>query len=324
MPADTDVPKSGNGLPLLDPNSEPLKIAMESKCIIDLNTKPVINLEKPCKIKYNPSPFGGRDINVTGQIVKNYRCRIRIDTGCPVLCMLSYNVVKENNLSIYSIEGQSPSGGICYLPYLHLGEATIRDIPCLYLNRQWELQFFGIPVNKIKLVLFGLQLMKEFRYILFDNVRGELTLSAKQSFTPMQDNHWLQYPFKIEENIKNRNIRLIVDLPIEENTYRIALDTGADAGLIVDTRFFDRLPESMTATGEKQNFKLAIYPEGWLDCKKMVVPELNFCHRKIKNAQVIVLPDDTADKYTNFVGMQYFKDTVFVLDFESELLWVKD
>jgi len=323
MPVDSDIPKNGNGPPLLDPNSGPLKMTMTGKRIIAFHTKPIIDLDEPCRIKYNPLSGSSYEVTVTGRLAENYQCRVMIDTGCPVLCMLSCNVVQENNLPIYPIEGQSPNGGVCYLPYLKLGEATIREVSCLYMNRQWELQFFGIPVNRIRTVLFGLQLMREFRYILFDGVHGELTLSAKQSFMPVQDNQWLQYPFKIEEDI-NRNLRLMVDFPIEGKTYHIALDTGADAGLTVDTKFFDKLSKNIKVAGKNRNFKYANYQAGWVDCQKIVLPELNFCHRRIKNAQIIILPDDIAYKHTNTVGMRYFKDTVFVLDFESELLWVKD
>ena len=309
MPVDSDILKNDNGPPLLDPNSGPLK-------------GPTMDLEEPCRIKYNPS-FKNCNAMVTGQLNQNYQCSVMIDTGCPVSCMLSYNVVQENNLPIYPIKGLSPSGGICFLPYLQIGRATIREVPCLYMIRQWELQFFGIPINKIRVVFFGLQLIKEFRYILFDGVHGELELSSKQSFMPMQNSQWLQCPFKIEEDI-NKNLRLMVDIPIEGKNYHIGLDTGADAGLIVDTKFFDMFSKSIKVTAKKQNFKQANYQAGWVDCQKIVLSELDFCHRKIKNAQIVILPDDITNKDTNFVGMQYFKDTVFVLDFENELLWVKD
>jgi len=322
MPVDANIDINNTKLPLIDPNDGPLKMTMEGKRIIAFNTKPTIDLDKPCQIKYNPLGFNSYNIVVTGQLAKNYQCRVMIDTGCPFLSMLSYNVVQENNLPIYPIEGESWCG-ICYLPYLQIGEATIREVSSLYTTRQWELQFFGIPIKKIRMVLFGLQLMREFRYILFDGVNKELTLSAKQSFTPMHDNQWLQYPFKIEEDI-NKNLRLWVDIPIEGKTYHIAFDTGANAGLIIDTKFFDELSKRIKVAGKKQKCKLPIYQEGWVDCQKVVLPELSFCHKRIKNAQIIILPDDIAYKHTNFVGMRYFKDTVFVLDFESELLWVKN
>jgi len=237
--------------------------------------------------------------------------------------MLSSNIVQENKLPVYPIEGMSPSGGVCYLPYLQIGRAAIRDVSCLYMNRQWELQFFGMPVNKPRMVLFGLQLMREFRYILFDGVHKELTLSAKQSFRPTQDNTWQQYPFKIEEDII-KNFRLMVDFPIEGKNYHIALDTGDGSGLIVDAKFFDKLSKDIKVTAKKQNIKRTFYQYGWVDCRKVVLPELDFCHRKIKNVQIIIRPDDIASKYPNFVGMKCFKDTVFVLDFERELLWVKN
>ncbi len=313
---------SNKELPLIDINDGPLKMTLEGNTIA-INTRPVIDLEKPCKIKYDSLPFEGCNIIVAGQLAKNYRCRVLIDTGCPVLSMLNYNIVQENNLPVYPIEGLSPSSGVCYLPYLQIGRATVRDVSCLYMNRQWELQFFGVPVNKPRVVLFGLLLMREFRYILFDGVHKELTLSAKQSFRPPKDGQWLQYPFKIEEDTI-QNLRLMVDFPIEGKNYHIALDTGASETLIVDMGFFDEFSKNIKVKAKKQNLKQINYITGWYDCQKVVLPELNFGHGKIKNAQIIIRPDDIAFKYPNFVGMQCFKDTVFVLDFERELLWVKD
>jgi hypothetical protein len=313
---------SNTKLPLIDPNDGPLKMTLEGNTVA-LNTRPIIDLEEACKIKYNSLPFEGCNIIVAGQLAGNYQCRVLIDTGCPFLNMLNYNIVQENNLPVLPIEGGPFVDGICHLPSLKLGEATIRDVACVYQNRQWELQFFGVPVNKTRMVLFGLQLMREFRYIQFDGVHRELTLSAKQSFVPTQDSQWLQYPFKIEEDI-TKNLRLMVDFPIEGENYHIALDTGASETLIVDTKFFDEFSKSIKVTAKKQNLKQVNYITGWEDHYKIVLPELDFCHRRIKNAQIIIKPDDVTYKYPNFVGMQCFKDTVFVLDFEREQLWVKD
>jgi hypothetical protein len=315
--------KSDTKLPLIDPNNGSLKMTLGGKGVVTFDTKPIINIEGPCKIKYISSPFGSCDIIVAGRLAKNYQCSVVIDTGCSVLCMLSSNIVRENNLPVYPVEGMSPGGGVCYLPCLKLGDAAIRDISSLYMNRQWELQLFGVPVNKTRKVLLGLGLMREFRYILFDCVHKELTLSAKQSFMPTPDSQWQQYPFKIEEDII-KNFRLTVDIPIEGNNYHIALDTGQSEALVVDTKFFDEFSKSVKVTARKQKLKQINYFTGWYDCQKVVLPELGFCRRKVKNAQIIIRPDDTAFKYPNFVGMQCFADTVFVLDFERELLWVKN
>jgi hypothetical protein len=313
---------SNTTLPLIDPNNGPLKMTLESNTIA-INTRPVIDLKETCKVKYNPLPFEECYIIVAGQLAKNYQCRVLIDTGYPLLGMLSYNIVQENKLPVYPIEETSPGGGVCYLPYLRIGRATIHDVACVYQNKQWELQLFSVPVIKPRVVLFGLQLMREFKHILFDGVHKELTLSAKQSFRPTQDSTWQQYPFKIEEDA-TKSLRLMVDFPIEGKNYHIALDTGDGAGLVVDTAFFDKLSKDIKVAAKKQNLKRAFYQYGWVDCRKVVLPELDFCHRKIKNVQIIIRLDDTAFKCPNFVGMQCFEDTVFVLDFERELLWVKD
>ena len=319
MPVDANIDTTD--LPLIDPNTGPLKMAVEDKRIT-LYTKAIIDLDKPCRIKYHPLTFNRCSVWVTGRLTKNYRCHVAIDTGCWALGALSWSVIRENKLPIYPIEiEEKVFDGFCYLPVLQVGEAKIREVGCLCMNKELDRQFFGMPVNRIRRVLLGLQLLKEFRYILVDGVHKELMLSAEQSFTPMQDDQWLQYPLKIEEYPKG-GLRLMIDIPIGGKTYHIQLDTGSDGALTVDTKFFDELSKSITATVKKRKGK-DLFLIGWVDCQKVVLPELDFCHRILKNAQISILPDDMAGKYTNLVGMQCFKDTVMVLDFERELMWVK-
>jgi hypothetical protein len=315
----------------VDPNSDgPLKIIITDKHINITGTKPlVVDLNEPCQIEYQNKEYAQsvasyeENILLAGSLNNNYRCNVIIDTGCPHLCALSPVIVQENNLPIYPIDGDEYLNGISYLSNLKLGKLVIHEMPCWYADQQWELQFFGIPIKKDKTITLGLMLMKEFRYISFDGVHRKLTLSAEQSFMPTQDDQWSRYPLKIEDDTHGA-LRLMVDIPIEGKTYHIALDTGSPDSLTIDRKFFDEFYKSEKVAIKKQDAKLGYYAEGWVNCQKITLPELDFCHRKIKNAQIFIRPDDMANKYPNIVGMKYFKDTVLVLDFENELLWVKD
>ena len=65
---------------------------------------------------------------------------------------------------------------------------------------------------------------------------------------------------------------------------------------------------------------------GNLSCKKGNIHDLEFGNRTIHNAEISVFKDDCPllDGCDGLVGMQYFSDTVFVLDFENELMWLKE
>jgi len=99
--------------------------------------------------------------------------------------------------------------------------------------------------------------------------------------------------------------------------YPVVLDTGASAGLFVtDIHIMEN--------------KLAICPvaangddsPGWR--KHDILPILQVGDRTVKNAMISVLPDDSPllDRCPGLIGMQFFRDTIVVLDFQRNLMWV--
>jgi len=311
--------------PLIDPNTGPLKMTVEGKRIKSFNTKPIIELSEPCRIKLASDSH----IVVTGQAPKGSKCRVSIDSGFPGFCMLSDNIVRENSLHIYPTEGGQVEG-VCYLPSLQLGKATICDVPCYYTKKLRELQLFGIPINRLKKVWVGIRLMRDFKYIVLDNSQGEIELSAKQSFIPVHPNCWIQYPFKIEKDI-NGELRLMVKIPIAGENLWILFDTCSSPGLSVDAEFWAKLSERAKTVKIKDS-KNQYYQTGLVDCQRAIVSELTIGHRIIANAEVVFFPEDKPHeiqignksyKFPNVLGMGYFKDTVIALDFEHGLLWVR-
>ena len=65
---------------------------------------------------------------------------------------------------------------------------------------------------------------------------------------------------------------------------------------------------------------------GSLWCKRGVVPELEVGDRTVANARISVFPKNSpiVDGCSGLLGMQYFQDTAVVLDFEWDLMWVKN
>lgn len=275
--------------------------------------KPIIELKEPCRVKYR---FDSRPI-VTGQIPEAREYPVAIDSGSPGFIEVSDIFVRENNLPIYPV-GKTASWGFCRLPSLKIGKATIRNPRCTYRAQHWELRVLGIPITKDKLVIVGLRLMKRFRYILLDGLRKEVELSAQQSFTPAEPNNWSQYPCTIEKDPKTI---LMVDIPIEGEDVHIEFDTGCAYGLTVSSKLWAKLSERVKVKDSK-NSKKGSYFSGWIPCQKKLIPRLTVGNKVINNAEVLVLPEDS--HHISHLGMNFFKNTVVVLDFERNLMWVKN
>ena len=63
---------------------------------------------------------------------------------------------------------------------------------------------------------------------------------------------------------------------------------------------------------------------GKINCKKGKIAAFNFADRIIKNAKVSVYPDDSPilEECDGLLGMEYFLDSIVVLDFEQDLMWI--
>ena len=105
----------------------------------------------------------------------------------------------------------------------------------------------------------------------------------------------------------------------------LQLDTGSGRGLAIREELWEKMREKI------QNVKLKnsrdLYPYiGRLLCKRGIIGELEMGDRMVKNAEISVFPNDSplVEDCQGLLGMQYFQDTVMVLDFESKLMWIKN
>ena len=74
--------------------------------------------------------------------------------------------------------------GFCHLPELQIGEVTLVNWPCLYLERQMKPALFELSIGGDDSIIVGLPALREFKYILFDNIRGEVEFSNGELFGP--------------------------------------------------------------------------------------------------------------------------------------------
>jgi hypothetical protein len=300
-----------------------------------------IGQQEPFRIKYHPSYSVNHWMAVEGSLGNESgspfakstqndggprKYPVILDTGASVGLFVNDIHIMENKLTICPFKlrgGDSVGWGMCHLPELNIGQLSLRNWPCHYREQHTELQLLGIPFEKGKAIIAGLAALRRFKYIAFDSVTEEVELSLKEAFKPEQPNLWAQYPFSIEEDLGG-NVFLIVKIPIAGKEVELQLDTGSGRGLAISEELWEQIGKKI------QHVKLRrardLYPYiGQLLCKRGIATELEVGNRTVRNAMISVFPDDSpiVDQCSGMLGMQYFQDTVMVLDFERDLMWVK-
>lgn len=280
----------------------------------------------PCRIKYHSSYSLNRWMAVEGKLGNGRKYPVVLDTGASIALFVNDIHIMENKLAIYPLKSQNSDSvgwGMCYLPELHLGEVTLANWPCYYREQHTEVQLLGLPLAKGKAIIAGLAALRRFKYISFDSIRKEVEFSLERMFKPDQLDSWAQYSFEIEEDLGG-NVFLFVKIPIAGEETELQLDTGSGRGLAITEELWERMSKKI------RHIKLTkgrdLYPYiGWLVCKRGVIPKLEVGNGIVKNAKMSVFPNDSpiVDQCSGLLGMQYFQDTIMVLDFERNLMWVK-
>ncbi len=249
-----------------------------------------------------------------------------LDTGASAAIFVNDIHLRENKLAFYPFQknnGESANWGICDLDELCIGQMSLTGWPCYYQQRHTEVRLFGLPIFKDKTIVVGLPILRQFKYIEFDNVNGEVYFSLDSFVEQQGSNSWAQYSFVIEEDMQG-NAFLLVNLPITGEEAKLQLDTGNNEGLTVGTKLWSRMNKKI------QDVTLiegkALYPYiGRLTCKQGTIAKIEVGNRTVKNLKLSVFPDNSPiiEGSQGLLGMQCFQDTVMVLDFEKNLIWVK-
>ena len=125
-------------------------------------------------------------------------------------------------------------------------------------------------------------------------------------------------------NIINKSTRISVTIPLAGQNTEIGFDSGGGYMCLRETAF-EKLRPYLDIRSEKKGTFLTIQ-DGKLVCCKVRARNLTIGNRNFKRALIVVLPDDTEylpEKETGFLSLREFKDTMVVLDFENNLMWVK-
>lgn len=287
--------------------------------------------ENPCQVKCEkrPGPKGRLDNNILlpGELLgasRNYP--INLDTGISGYILVNDIHILENKLPTYG----SPNGqeGVCCLPDIRIGELVLSNLVAHFYFRHSELQLFRLPIEKNKEIMLGLSLLQRFKYVAIDNVKQAVEFSTVQSFPTPRQTSWSRYPFSIQAD-SDGDARIFVEIPIGGRNMPLVFDTGCQAALVTSEQIWKQTKERLHKTRMSIKTVYAPFAGGNIRSRTAVVKELRVGDRTTQNAYVCILPNENplfkpADDQKGLLGMQCFDNTTLVLDFEREVMWVKN
>ncbi len=245
-----------------------------------------------------------------------------MDTGCPMALYVNDAVVRDCGLVVFPLGEHTETGcpvGICEVPALRIGQATVTNPPCWYEQRQWEFRVFGRPLYRDRTVLLGLRFIRVFPYVLFDNAGREAVFGLYDAFEPNDPSEWVSLPFVLED--VGGGPRMMVDIFVGERKTHVEFDTGgAKPGLILRENVWRELGGAAGTPGRH-----ASYQFGWLACRRVVVPELRVGPLTLQDRKADVLAHDSPlmESFEGILSLDYFKRTTVVLDFRKNLIWIR-
>ena len=314
--------ESSPGLHLMDPNHVIFEVINQETNRVDVKwEKTEIHHQGRCRVKMREdSP----NVQVLAEVNDGKSYPLVLDSGATTYLAVTDSLVLDAGLEIFPIyELGKNIGGLCHLKQLKIGTLTIVHPACEYWLAHYERRVLGHTIWQEKKLNLGLGLMKEFSYILIDNVTQEVEFAANTLFNPQDPNQWHQYSMTIEHDEKP-NDGLIVDIPLVNQSQHIKLDTGAGPGLILTESMWTTIVNDLQMQHQKKE-RLATPLSGWLPCRTITVEQLTLGNTSVNDARIHVIADDNPygqDEFT--LGMGFFKETVIVLDFERNILWIRN
>jgi hypothetical protein len=323
---------------LIDPNNGPYSIKVVPRddggrdYFWEIDSR--VEQANPCRVEYHRLYTAKGFMVVEGSIGNGGRkYPVVLDTGASQSIFVKDTHILDNKLPIYPMQTDKAglNGfdlGLCHLPELQIGNVALVDWPCLYLERHTKPELFGLSIAQDDIkddsIIVGLTVLQEFKYVLFDNIRKEAEFSYNEPFEAGETGLWEKYPLLIEGDLHG-NAFLFVSIPVCGEEIELQLDTGSGRGLAIREQLWEKMREKIRNIKLKEGCDLYPYI-GLLPCRRGVIRELEIGGRTVKNAEVSVFPTDSplVKNCRGLLGMQCFRDTVIVLDFENKLMWIKN
>ena len=301
-----------------------LPLMGESKLVREPNSLTVkyqtrLDLSGSCRLPYQRFyyDFVGMPV-VTGTTNSGRSYPVLLDTGADFAVITNSLTVLENEWAILPLgdhEMYPCHVGFCELPRLRLGRAVVKDPPCMYLQQQWELRLLGFPLWRQRGLLAGLGLLKHFSYIQFDNIHREAEFCVREAFCAEYADAWDAYPMTI------RDERLYVTIPIAGNETEIGLDTCGRYEMVLLPDMWQSIRERL----EYDRIRKSKFQSGFLGelpCSRTCIKTMQMGNVTVKNMEVLILPEDSP-YMGGYISLACFRDTVVVLDFKNEQLWIR-
>lgn len=302
---------------ILDANNPYFQVTYEpNRIFTEWKETNIFLKESKCRVK-KPK---GKHIYITA-VLNNNKYPLIIDTGFGECLVVNDLTVTDNNLGIFPFKTGNPAlAGLCHIDKLQIGDMTITNPQSYYYLSHYKKKLFGITTFKQRKIILGLGIMRQFRYVLIDNIDSILEFSM-DSFHAEPVESWRQYEMLIENDSQNTT-RLMVKIPIAGENTKIAFDTGYDCCLIMTEKIWERYAIKLHKVKEKKNRSLLT--SGVYDIREITIDKLSIGNKIFPNESIHIFSDNTIYGPDFFMlGINCFKNTVIVLDFEHNLLWVK-
>lgn len=290
--------------------------------------------DKIHRVKYHNQYYKNHYVVVEGKIgLQANRYPVVLDTGASQPIFLNISHVIDNKLPVYAMKDtiSDLNGyklGLCYLPIFQIGDITFTNRPSLYLEPSSGVNIFGIQIisntTNNETVIVGMPILREFNYVIFDNINNEVELSYDKTFEANEFDSWDQYPITTEEDFHG-NVFLFVKVSIAGEEIDLQFDSGSGRGLAIGEKLWEKVHTRIEGLSLRKGKDFYPYI-GNLSCRRGVIPNLQVGQRNVKNAEVSVFSNDSPllTECDGLLGMQYFQRTVVVLDFKRSLMWVKN
>ena len=306
------------GIEILDANNIYFQVVETEPNRFDIDYKKDSNLytkKSRCRVKM----FRGQS-NYINVKLNNKEYPALIDTGFPEYFMINDVIIIENKLKILPFKLKPHVDGFSWMDEVQIGSMRITDIFSYYQLGHYEKQLFGKTMLKQGYFFLGLKFLRRFKYILFDNINSEVEFSPV-SFRAEPNEQWKQYKMSFEKYYDNLT-RTMVEIPIAGDSAKIMLDTGAGISLLMSQSKWEKFSEKVDVIKEANARIQAVH--GLDDVNEIIVEELIVGEKRIPDAPIHIFSDDSLLGPDYFIlGIGCFKDTVIVLDFEHNLLWIK-
>jgi hypothetical protein len=245
-----------------------------------------------------------------------------LDSGNPGGLYVNDAVVRDRGLAILPLGKNLETGcseGVCEVPVLQIGSATVTNPSCRYEQRQWQFRVLRQPLYGHRAVLIGMEVMRLFSYIRFDNVRHKAVFGLQDAFAPDDPSEWVSMPFVLER--VNGGSRVMIDIFLGEHRARVLFDTGgARPGLILRDSVWQNVGGAAGTAGRHASFQF-----GWLPCRRVVIPDVRLGPLILhdRRANVLAQNGPFLKDFDGILSLDYFRKTTVVLDFRRSLIWVR-